>query len=234
MSNFNPGLLLEHISDGLAWNKILWGEGKQLRDLEIREVNSAFVSLAGQGREELIGKRMTEAFPHFQEEIGQWLKQYGGRVVEGETVRLEQHLPRAKSWYSITAYRDGSDHLILILREITEQKEMAIEMAAEEGRFRAFFEGSRDGFVVVNSRGKILEANHSYCSMLGYSLEELQSLESFYAITPSRWIEWEQEEIWKKRLLPHGYTGVYEKEYIRKDGIFSGRITGPFGPGWRR
>jgi PAS domain S-box-containing protein len=91
--------------------------------------------------------------------------------------------------------------------------------------YRELFETSRDGIVVVDELGRFLNANKSYCDMVGYTLDELKSLESFYAITPERWRAWEREEIWNNRLLKSGASGLYEKEYIRKDGtIFPAEI----------
>lgn len=87
-----------------------------------------------------------------------------------------------------------------------------------EQRYREFFRRNRDGFVMVDTKGHILDANPAYCDMLGYSLDELQALPDFYALTPERWHAWERTEIWEKRLLVHGESGVYEKEYVRKDG----------------
>lgn len=85
-------------------------------------------------------------------------------------------------------------------------------------RYAQIFEGSRDGYVMVSPEGRILDANQAYCDMLGYSLDELRALPDFYVITPERWHEWEQNEIWEHRLLRLGQSGLYEKEYIRKDG----------------
>ncbi len=72
--------------------------------------------------------------------------------------------------------------------------------------------------VVVTTDGRFIDANKAYCDLLGYSLDELKEFESFADITPERYREWELENIWQDRLLLKGYSGVYEKEYIRKDG----------------
>ncbi len=85
-------------------------------------------------------------------------------------------------------------------------------------RYREVFQGSRDGIVMVDTAAHIVDANRAYCEMLGYSLEQLRGLASFYNITPESWHAWEAEEIWRNRLLRRGYSGVYEKEYIRRDG----------------
>ncbi len=92
------------------------------------------------------------------------------------------------------------------------------ELQESTRRYRELFESSRDGFVVWDAQGRILDANAAYCEMLGHSLIELKAKEGFYAVTPARWREWEQEEIWNNRLLKTGASGVYEKEYIRKNG----------------
>ena len=91
------------------------------------------------------------------------------------------------------------------------------QLTKTQKRYQEIFEGSRDGFVMVNEDAEIIDANKAYCEMVGYSLNELKNLESFYSITPERWHEVEKE-IWYEKLMKNGYSGVYEKEYIGKDG----------------
>jgi len=92
------------------------------------------------------------------------------------------------------------------------------QLESSERRFRELFEGSRDGIVIVNNTGKIINANKAYCNLLGYTLEELKELDDFNDITPERWHEWERENIFNKLLEEKDYTGIFEKEYIRKEG----------------
>ena len=99
-------------------------------------------------------------------------------------------------------------HKIATTRRLTESRR----------RYRELFEHSRDGFVMTDENGRILDANHAFCAMLGISLEELRALPNDLTITPKRWHEWESGEIRRNRLLKWGYSGVYEKEYFRRDG----------------
>ena len=64
--------------------------------------------------------------------------------------------------------------------------------------------------------GRILDYNHLYCEMLGYSSEEIKTL-TYQSITPERWHEYE-EVILREQIVLRGYSDVYEKEYRRKDG----------------
>ncbi len=85
-------------------------------------------------------------------------------------------------------------------------------------QLRAFFEQSRDGIVVIDMQRRILDANQAFCSMVGYSLEELKSIDGIANITVEKWRQWELEEIGEIRLKKNGYSGLYEKEYIHKNG----------------
>jgi len=104
------------------------------------------------------------------------------------------------------------------VEDITERRLVAEALRKSEERYRLLFEASHDGIASVDSEGRFIEANRAYCTMVGYSPDELRELEDFYAITPERWRGWEREEMWNRRLLRKGFTDVYEKEYIRKDG----------------
>ncbi len=95
---------------------------------------------------------------------------------------------------------------------------MPDDLKNREKFYRDLFENSLDGFVMVDIHSRIVEANQAYCRMLDYTLSELRAKKDFYEITPPEWRERERTEFWEKRLLKEGYSGVYQKEYIRKDG----------------
>ena len=90
--------------------------------------------------------------------------------------------------------------------------------SSEQKMLRELFQDSRDGVVVVNPDGRIVNASQAYCEMLGHSMDELRSFKDFYQITHEPWREWEAREIFQERLMERGYSGLFEKEYIRKDG----------------
>ncbi len=111
-------------------------------------------------------------------------------------------------------FDEVADDLAFALHKIA----MARRMEESQKRYQEIFEHSRDGFVMVDIAGRIIDANSAFCEMLGYSLDELRAFPDFYQITPKRWWEWESREIWGNRLMSQGYSGTYEKEYIRKEG----------------
>ena len=102
------------------------------------------------------------------------------------------------------------------VQDITERKKTEEKIRESEYKYRELYEGSQDGFVRMDMEGHIKEFNQAYREMLGYSKEELLRL-SYIDLTPTKWHSME-ENIVKEQVLPKGYSMVYEKEYVKKDG----------------
>ncbi len=85
-----------------------------------------------------------------------------------------------------------------------------------EEKYRSLYESSRDGIVSADMQGQILDVNQAYLDMLGYSKDELRKL-AYQQLTPLKWHE-SDADIIKNQVLARGYSNVFEKEFIRKDG----------------
>ena len=101
-------------------------------------------------------------------------------------------------------------------KDITEilRSEEARRLA--EQRYRQLFEGSLDGIVTTDMDGRFIDCNHAFESISGYSIQELRGM-TYQQITPPEWRSAEDQIVLGK-IVGEGYSGVYEKEYIRKDG----------------
>ena len=85
-----------------------------------------------------------------------------------------------------------------------------------EEKYRDLYERLRDGSVVVNMDGKIIEFNSAFLDILGYTEDEIHELTN-EDITPKKWRQIEIKII-QEQILKQGFSNLYEKEYIRKDG----------------
>ena len=86
-----------------------------------------------------------------------------------------------------------------------------------EEKFYELYGRLRDGSATVDMNGKIINFNTSFKNMLGYSDEEIFKL-TYYDITPEKWHK-KEEDIIQEQVLKRGYSDLYEKEYIKKDGV---------------
>ena len=101
-------------------------------------------------------------------------------------------------------------------RQRTQRRRIEEALRKSEKRYRELYEGSQDGYVLTDMKANIIEFNSAYKNMLGYPEKEL--LQKKYAdLTPPKWHAVEAKII-KEQILKRGYSEIYEKEYIRKDG----------------
>jgi len=74
----------------------------------------------------------------------------------------------------------------------------------------------RDPFVCSDMDGNLLFHNEAFSEMLGYQGDELLS-KTYMQLTPERWHAFESDII-QNQVLDRDFSGIYEKEYQRKDG----------------
>ena len=112
--------------------------------------------------------------------------------------------------------KDGRVLLAGYSFDITKQKFAEDALKESEEKYRLLHESLMDAFVKVDNEGYILESNESFRNMVGYNENELSEL-TYMDLTPDKW--WNIEsEIVENQIKAKGYSDVYEKEYIRKDG----------------
>ena len=117
----------------------------------------------------------------------------------------------------------SKDQVAVFIRDITERKDAEEALRESEEKYKTVFDSSINGIAISALDGKIIDANQAYLDILGYSLEELKNMD-IQQLTPKKWHELEAEAM--KNFMVEGY-GVFEKEYIKKDGTtFPVSITG--------
>ncbi len=119
--------------------------------------------------------------------------------------------------YFDTISRKLEKKVIQLQNEILERKQAEDELRRSESRYRRLYESMIDGFVQVAISGEIVDVNRSFLEMLHYTDEEIRKLR-YQDITPVKWHELEQNII-DNQVMMRNYSDVYEKEYIRKDGV---------------
>ena len=100
--------------------------------------------------------------------------------------------------------------------DITARKLAEEALLASEAKYRLLYEAMRDPFARTDLKGRLLEINPAFEELLGYSSAELVG-KSFRAITPRKWHAGEKKIV-AEQVRKHGFSAVYEKEYVRKDG----------------
>jgi PAS domain S-box-containing protein len=110
----------------------------------------------------------------------------------------------------------GQKVLQATVRDISDRKQAASALRASEEQFRRAFEDSGVGKLLTGLDGRLLRVNRAFARMLGYTVEELQSLK-FAAVTHPDDVA---SNIEVMNRLQSGTEGSarFEKRYLRKDG----------------
>ena len=90
------------------------------------------------------------------------------------------------------------------------------KIKVSEEKYLELFETITDGIVFSGLEGNIISCNKGFLDMLGYTMKEIRT-KSPSDITPLEWRD-KDEKILKEQIIKRGYSDLYEKEYIRKDG----------------
>ena len=198
-------------------------EGVAVADLKgyLLFVNEAFAQMHGYSPGELIGEHLSVF--HTPEQMPSVDAANREAIAKGAFIGLVGHARRdgttflgaMRNW-AITDDRGNPVGIIGTLRDVTDREEVQRALRRSEQRYRMLYENLRDGSATVNLEGRIVECNTPFLEMLGYSQEEILAL-TYKEITPAKWHPVE-EKILREQVMARGYSDVYEKEYIRKDG----------------
>ena len=97
--------------------------------------------------------------------------------------------------------------------DISDRKQVARTLAEEATRRRILFEQSKDGIVVVDLEGAVVEANTAFADMLGYAPDEMQALHVW------DWATRPREELLAEIAAIRSQGRTFETRQKRKDGL---------------
>jgi PAS domain S-box-containing protein len=159
------------IFDGSADALVLWS-----RDIRIVDVNSAFTSMYGYTREEIVGSTFGDRLPTL--DVARRIKLMQ-RALEGETGHLETRTIRKSGEafdveirYVPIRHR-GEAHVLAVARDITERRSVEAALRASEEQYRAIFNASADALVLWDSQYRRVDVNLAYQRMYGWEREEV-------------------------------------------------------------
>jgi len=183
-------------------------------------VNKAFCDLTGYKRDELLNMRIRDIDPESltrDDRKNIWLKLQKGGFVRFKSThhRKDGSVYPAEIHISAITLK-GEPMIVGVVHDITERKKALEKLRESEEKYRNLYESMMEAFARTDMEGNIIEFNKQYLDMLGYTEYEIKKLK-YTDITPKKWHEMEMK-IKEEQVLKRGYSDVYEKEYIKKEG----------------
>lgn len=184
----------------------------------IEKVNSNTATLFGVDFKDLLQRR----FEHFvmPEYLDKWHRHFESMIKQDSPKNVELVLKRspaavfhARLEFQGTATYEKSSVIRITLTDITERRLAEQESLRLLHRNQMLMNTSLDGIHVMDIQGNLLEANDSFCNMLGYTQEEMAHLHvaDWDAKLTSEELRWAFKETIDK-------STVIETLHRRKDG----------------
>ncbi|MBU1167985.1 MAG: PAS domain S-box protein [Proteobacteria bacterium] len=155
----------------------------RLRDGIIIYTNPEFEKMFGYAPGEMLWKHVSIVNPpttktpkETAEEIMAILREE--KQWSGEIQNLKKDGTLFWSYATVSVFDHPVDGPVLVAvhTDITERKQAEEALRISEERNRTLLQTAMDGFWMVNSKGRILEVNETYCRMSGRSVQELVGL----------------------------------------------------------
>lgn len=162
---------------------------------------------------ELIGRSILGCFD--RQEAQRHLKIYGECIEEKKNgiIEFELVIQGRRLLFESRIQPLDEERLLTIVRDITNQKEMAGALNDELAYRKFLFESDRNGLVILDNDHKVTDMNSRFCEMTGYKPEELRQMHT-----------WDFDDNHSENEVRDGFDfdrGIdttFESRHRRKDG----------------
>ena len=181
------------------------------------DVNYSACRMVGYSREELTAMKVSDLDPNYP--VEKWPEHWALLQKQGslqfETIHRNRdgRLIDVEITANLINY-DGRQLNCAIVRDITERIHIQKKSEVMLQRHQALMQSALEGIHVMDILGNIVEANDTFCQLLGYSQEEVKKL------NVADWdAQWSREELLERfKNLIHLNSAIFETRHRRKDG----------------
>lgn len=232
-SEFKYRSLFDNMLDGFAYCKILLDDNNHPIDFVYLELNQAFERLTGLKKEDVLGKKVTEAIPGIKDSYPALFDIYGKVALTGKEAKFDLYFEPLQRWLSISVYSPRKGYFVAIFDNITKRKKAEEALRKSEEKLRNILGSSPDAITVTDLEGNIIECNQATLEMHGFSCkEELIGKSALDSIAPK-----DREKVvdGMKKIIEQGSIKNMEYIGLAKDGReFVGELSAsvmrdPFG-----
>ncbi|VVB71011.1 Methanogenesis regulatory histidine kinase FilI [uncultured archaeon] len=205
-------LLFKSMVAAFALHEIILDENRKPIDYRFLEVNPAFELQTGLVGKDIIGRTVLEVLPDLE---STWIERYGKVALTGKSEHFESYSGPLDKYFEVEAYQLGAGRFATVFIDVTERKRTEEALRQSEENCRAVVEQAYDAIVLFDAlNGKLIEANKSFCTLLGYDAEDISKLTIYDLVAHDHESVYQNIQI----IITEKSHKIGERKYRRKDG----------------
>lgn len=165
--------LFHNMQEGVALHEVIFGDGEQVINYRIIEVNPKYEQIVGIPTADISGKLATEVYGV---QAPPYLKEFSDVALLGVPSQLEVYFQPLDKNFSISIAPWGKNGFATIFSDVSERVRNERALRESEERFRTYINEAPDGVFILDGEGLCQEANPSLCNMLGFTYQEMKSM----------------------------------------------------------
>ena len=169
------GVLAEHMFNSFALCEIIWDEKGEAQDFMFHEVNPAFEAMTNLSREQVLGRRVSEAIPGILEVHPELVTTYGQVAKTGQLIKFQFRFSPFGVWYAVSAFCPMPGFFVTLFDDITLQKETQEKIEAAKHQLDSIFEHSGLGLTLIKER-RLVQVNRQMTKIFEATKGELENL----------------------------------------------------------
>lgn len=158
-------------------------------------------------------------FSNYGQERGLLFMDRIGRAFESDQIQTLEFAARSRVniYYEAKFIRVDNEEVLIVITDITAQREQNIILRKSEELFKSVFACSPNPTALIHPEGHFLRVNSAFCAMLGYYPEELEGADCLSITHPE---DREESNVHRVKILNDPLAGPQRlsKRYLHRDG----------------
>jgi PAS domain S-box-containing protein len=206
--------LFANMINGFAYCQMVFDKEGRPSDFIFLQVNDAFSKITGFEKNNVIGKKVSQAIPGIKEANPDLFESYGRVSLSGKSEEVETFLKPLNIWVHISIYSPKKGYFATLFEDISEFKKTQQELIQSESKYRNIFNNSAAGIFRSKLNGsEILDCNSKFLAIFGRTKNEVIGKPATI-----HWADSSKRQEMVRSLLVKGHIDDFECKMLTKDG----------------
>ncbi|UTB32239.1 MAG: PAS domain S-box protein [Methanobacterium sp. ERen5] len=154
------------MNEGVALHEIIYNSKGEAIDYVVTDINNSYKTLVGLCEEDVIGRKASDIYSTVKPP---YLDIYSRVASAGVSEKFKTYYKPLKKHFSISVVSPDKNSFATVFEDISSRIEYERKLHKSEEKYRNIINNLQDGFIRIDTVGKIVMVSPSTAMMHGYS-----------------------------------------------------------------